>query len=130
MIFVDILDARNWRFQIFNLIFGMAVMLLYLYDREMVPTGQRPLLKDILGARMLIMWEEQLVDPPIAYIFSFYQHSLLLLKPSCTPAIKFQYLYTCVITCFATASYIQQPLELFASLSTRRNQGENQNPCT
>ena len=71
MIFVDILDARNWRFQIFNLIFGMAVMLLYLSGREMVPTGQRPLLKDILGARMLIMWEEQLVDPPIAYIFLF-----------------------------------------------------------
>ena len=26
--------------------------------------------KDILGARMKIMWEEQLVDPPIAYIIS------------------------------------------------------------
>ena len=34
----------------------------------MAPTGQRPLLKDILGARMMIMWEEQLVDPPIAYV--------------------------------------------------------------
>ena len=36
----------------------------------MGPTGQRPLLKDILGARMKIMWQEQLVDPPIAYTTS------------------------------------------------------------
>ena len=41
-----------------------------LSGREMAPTGQRPLLKDILGTRMLIMWEEQLVDPPIAYIMA------------------------------------------------------------
>ena len=34
----------------------------------MAPTRQRPLLKKILGARMKIMWEEQLVDPPIAFI--------------------------------------------------------------
>ena len=37
-------------------------------SQEMAPTGQRPLLKDILGPRMMIMWEEQLVDPPIAYL--------------------------------------------------------------
>ena len=36
----------------------------------MAPTGQRPLLKKIPGARMLIMWMEQLVDPPIAYIMA------------------------------------------------------------
>ena len=34
----------------------------------MALTGQRLLLNDILGAIMIIMWEEQLVDPPIAYI--------------------------------------------------------------
>ena len=46
-----------------------ATFLLWcLSGQEMVPTGQRPLLKDVLGARMLIMWEEQLVDPPIAFI--------------------------------------------------------------
>ena len=38
--------------------------------QEMVPTRQIPLLKDILGPRMKIMWEEQLVDPPIDYITS------------------------------------------------------------
>ena len=48
--------------------------------------------------------------------------SLLLLKPSSTPAIKFQYLYTCVITCLATVSNIQQPHELFVSLGTRSKQ--------
>ena len=36
----------------------------------MAPTGQRPLSKGILGARMKNGWEEQLVDPPIAYITS------------------------------------------------------------
>ena len=46
---------------------------------EMAPTGQTPLLKDILGTRMMIMWEEQLVDPPIAYIpvFCFRLHARL-----------------------------------------------------
>ena len=34
----------------------------------MAPTGQRLLLEGNLGARIMIMWEEQLVDPPIAYI--------------------------------------------------------------
>ena len=48
--------------------------------------------------------------------------SLLLPKPSSTPAIKFQYLYTCEITCFVTVSNIQQPQELFASLGTRSEQ--------
>ena len=43
-------------------------MLLCLSGREMAPTRQRPLLKDTLGARMKNMWEEQLVDHPIAYI--------------------------------------------------------------
>ena len=36
----------------------------------MVPTRHRPLIKDILGARMKIMWEEQLVDPPFAHTTS------------------------------------------------------------
>ena len=39
-----------------------------------------------------------------------------------TPATKFQYLYTCVITCLATVSNIQQTQELFASLGTRCKQ--------
>ena len=39
-----------------------------LSGRKMVPTRPRPLLKDILGARMKIIWEEQLVDSPIAFI--------------------------------------------------------------
>ena len=50
---------------------------------------------------------------------NFLFQSLLLLKPSRTPAIKFQYIYTCVITCPATVSNIQQPQELFGSLGTR-----------
>ena len=37
---------------------------------KMAPTRQRPWLKDILGTRRKIMWEEQLVDPPIVYITS------------------------------------------------------------
>ena len=37
---------------------------------KMAPTRQRPLSKDILDARMKIMWEDQLVDPPIASITS------------------------------------------------------------
>ena len=44
-----------------------ALQVLCLSGREIAPAGQRHLLKDILGARMLIMWEEQLVDSPIAY---------------------------------------------------------------
>ena len=36
--------------------------------------------------------------------------------------IKFQYLYTCVITCLAIVSNIHQPQELFASLCTRSKQ--------
>ena len=44
--------------------------LLWLSGREMAPTRQRPLLKSNLCARMMIIWEEQLVDPPIAYITS------------------------------------------------------------
>ena len=43
------------------------MMILCLSGRILAPTGQRPLLKDILGARMMIMCEEQLVDTPIAY---------------------------------------------------------------
>ena len=35
-----------------------------------MPIEQRPKLKDILGTRILIKWEEQLVDPKIAYITS------------------------------------------------------------
>ena len=35
-------------------------LLLFLSSWEMVPTRQRPLLKDILGARTKILWEEQL----------------------------------------------------------------------
>ena len=44
--------------------------ILCLSGGEMAPTRQIPLLKDILSARMKIMWEELLVDPPIAYITS------------------------------------------------------------
>ena len=50
----------------------------------------------------------------------------ILLKPSSTTAIKLQYLYTCVITCLATVSNIQQPQELFSSLSTRSKQELNE----
>ena len=49
---------------------GILSYVLSMYRWEMEPTGQRPLLKDILGDKMKIMWEEQLVDPPIAYISS------------------------------------------------------------
>ena len=44
----------------------VAALILCYYVRKMEPTRQRPLLKDILGARIKIMWEKQLVDPPIA----------------------------------------------------------------
>ena len=37
---------------------------------KMVQTGHGPLLKGNLGTRMMIMREEQLVDPPIANITS------------------------------------------------------------
>ena len=36
-----------------------------LSGQEMVPTGQKPLLKDILCPIIMIVWEEQLVDPQI-----------------------------------------------------------------
>ena len=39
-----------------------------------------------------------------------------------TPAIKLQYFYTCVITCLATVSNVQQPQELVASLGIRSKQ--------
>ena len=48
----------------------VTTSLLCLSGQEMAPTRQRPLLKDTLGARMNIMWEEQLVDPPTDYITS------------------------------------------------------------
>ena len=41
-------------------------VVLCLSGQEMAATRQRPLFKYILGARMKIMGEEQLVDPPIA----------------------------------------------------------------
>ena len=47
-----------------------SLIVLCLSGQEMAPTRQRPLLKDTLGARMNIMWEEQLVDPPTDYITS------------------------------------------------------------
>ena len=43
------------------------VTLLCLSGQEMVPTGQRPLLKDSWRQNS-ILWEEQLADPTIAYI--------------------------------------------------------------
>ena len=44
-----------------------GAQVLCLSGREMAPTRQRPLLK---VPEMKIIWEEQLVDPPIAYITS------------------------------------------------------------
>ena len=59
----EIMD-RNFIFvkRIFKYFFNK---LLCLSGLEMAPTRQNPLLKNILGARMKIMLEEQLVDPPI-----------------------------------------------------------------
>ena len=59
----QILSTKKW---FPTTVSGLQV--LCLSGREIGPTGQRHLLMDILGARMLIMWEEQLVDSPIAYI--------------------------------------------------------------
>ena len=42
-------------------------LLFCLSGQEMVPTGQRPLLKDSWRQNWRL-WEQQLVDPPIAYI--------------------------------------------------------------
>ena len=49
-------------------VYCVPLIILCLSGHEIVPTGQRLLLKGNLGARMMIMWEDQLVDPPIAYI--------------------------------------------------------------
>ena len=47
------------------------------------------------------------------------KHTFMMLVFLSPISIKFQYLYTCVITCLATVSNIQQPQELFASLGTK-----------
>ena len=60
--------------------FTAVTKLLYLSSQEMAPTGQR--LKDILGAIMIIMWEEQLVDTPIAYITFICPEHVLNLGPN------------------------------------------------
>ena len=43
------------------------VTILCLLGQVMTPTGQRPLLKDS-WCQNLILWEEQLANPTIAYI--------------------------------------------------------------
>ena len=44
--------------------------LLYLSGFNMMEDNSANKTKDILGARMKIMWEEHFVDPLIAYIIS------------------------------------------------------------
>ena len=46
---------------------AQIVFVLCLSGQEMLPTGQRLLLKDSLRQNS-ILWEEQISDPPIAYI--------------------------------------------------------------
>ena len=60
--------------------------------------------KDILGARMKIMWEEQLVDPPIAYI----NHVMLKWPPYldlvlCLNVITYPLWYISISKCSWTA---------------------------
>ena len=47
------------------------LIILCLSGQEMAQTRQRPLPKGILGARMKIMLEEQLVDPPVVSTRTF-----------------------------------------------------------
>ena len=50
-----------------NLVAWDALLVLCLSGQKMVPTGQRPLLKDS-SRQNSKLWEEQLADPTIAYI--------------------------------------------------------------
>ena len=54
-------------------------MLLCLSGQEMVPTGQRPLLKDSWRQKRRL-WEEQLVDPLIAYTIFYNNVNIAKLK--------------------------------------------------
>ena len=57
---------------------GLEIYCVCLFGQEMAPSGQRRLFKDILGAKMMIMWEEQLVDPPITYINNICKYNVIL----------------------------------------------------
>ena len=50
-----------------NIWFGISILFVWSKNGANKTTA---FVQDILGARMNIMWEELLVDPPIAYIIS------------------------------------------------------------